>query len=79
LLRDKADLLEGPDRLSKCIALLISDFDDESIPRLLVENLFPGVIDSVHGDFRDLRLNLIESAEINHILRFLDASCVRSS
>ena len=28
-----------------------TEIDDESIPSLLVENLFPGVIDSVHRDF----------------------------
>jgi hypothetical protein len=66
LFRDKAALLEGLIVLRKCIALSTSHIDDEAIPSLLVDNLPPCVIDSVHRDSCDLRLILIESAGIHH-------------
>ena len=54
------------------------DIDDEAVSSLLRYHLLPGVIDAVHWDASDLRLDLVKSAEVHHILCLLNASCIRS-
>jgi hypothetical protein len=48
--------------------------EDEAIPGLFSHDLSPGVVNPVLGDFRDLGPDLVARAEVNHVLRLLDAA-----
>src|SRR5882724_4277464 len=67
-----------PARRIRSSSRLPVDLDDEAIVRLLVDDLGPRLVDGRHRDRLDLWLDVIERAEVDHVLRLANTACVRA-